>query len=326
MKKLLSMFVVIVLLISNISIVAEAKNISSFDNNVKILKSEENNDEKIEISSTDKTIEYYYENNDFIIAISQLPNGKFDIVKNDKTINEVTQDFVEIDEIRKLVKYSTDYNISVNNVSEELLFTEIKELLQNKELILKNVVDIENKVINEKANTIESYLAGIDIAEKIDNALSECYGYPYSERSLDSLTQNGYTAYLTESMHFERYKHYSWFIDAYTTITAVSGWMGITQATVMQIFYTIFNTAISAYSIANDVTGNKYVANVHYNKMVRVFSIYPYRAGKTIPGYAYVGDRDASYEQKGSIREDNDFNENRTLMETGINNYINYYE
>ena len=69
--------------------------------------------------------------------------------------------------------------------------------------------------------------------------------------------------------------------------------MGVPQSVVAWIFYTT-SSATGVISIINDVTGNKYYANVNYNKEVKVESVYPYRAGKTVYSYAYVGDKRAA--------------------------------
>ena len=75
--------------------------------------------------------------------------------------------------------------------------------------------------------------------------------------------------------------------------------------------------------MVNSFNSYEYVANVHWNKEVQVGSIYPYRAGKTIKGRVLVGDIDESY-RKGKTNKHSDFDDNKLLMRTGINNAINF--
>ncbi|MDO5714482.1 MAG: hypothetical protein Q4Q07_08625 [Tissierellia bacterium] len=84
-----------------------------------------------------------------------------------------------------------------------------------------------------------------------------------------------------------------------------------------------YTTATGVVSLVNSFTSYEYVANVHWNKEVKVGSIYPYRAGKTIKGRVLLGDSDAAY-RKGKTKQHSDFDNNKSLMRTGINNYINY--
>lgn len=71
----------------------------------------------------------------------------------------------------------------------------------------------------------------------------------------------------------------------------------------------------------NSFRSYEYVAEVLYTKTVKVGSIYPYTSGKTIKAKALVGDLRASY-VRGKTRKSQDFDNNRSLMITGINNYL----
>lgn len=92
--------------------------------------------------------------------------------------------------------------------------------------------------------------------------------------------------------------------------------------TVAAIFATI-GIGSGIIGIAKDYTSNEYVANVHWNKVVQVRDIFPYRAGKTINGRIILGDIGAAYD-KGKENKNWDFDDNNQLMRTGIKNYIQF--
>lgn len=74
-----------------------------------------------------------------------------------------------------------------------------------------------------------------------------------------------------------------------------------------------YTTATGVVSLLNSFNSYEYVANAHWNKEVKVGSIYLYRAGKTIEGRVLLGDNDASY-RKGNIRQHYDFDDNKALI------------
>lgn len=204
-------------------------------------------------------------------------------------------------------KDSCDFNIGLNDQDIEKYISgfELKEEY--------NVSDFE---------VGETRASEYEIARRIDEKLSEYYGSTYSNKFIDSMYEQGKYARLYESMHFERYKYHSWWLDFGTAVGLVATIVSWPTTTIMAICAT-YTTATGVVSLANSFNSYEYVANVHWNKEVKVGSIYPYRAGKTVKGRVLLGDIDAAY-KKGKTNKHSDFDDNKSLMRTGINNYILY--
>lgn len=157
----------------------------------------------------------------------------------------------------------------------------------------------------------------------IDEALENKYGSRYSNKYLTSLYNRGVHAKLYETMSFHRTKkYYSIFFVAGTALGLASIKMGIPQTVIGQIFY-IGPNAAGVLGLLYDAFGNKYNADVNYNKEVKVENIYPYRAGKTVYSYSYIGDDNASLTYRKTSK-DSDFDNNVELLHQGISNYLEY--
>lgn len=124
-------------------------------------------------------------------------------------------------------------------------------------------------------------------------------------------------------MHFECYNYSSWWLTSGTAIGIVATWLSC-PVKVIQAICATYTTATGVVSLLNSFNSYEYVANAHWNKEVKVGSIYPCRAGKTIEGRVLLGDNDASY-RKGNIRQHYDFDDNKALMRKGIEKYIQYH-
>ncbi len=161
------------------------------------------------------------------------------------------------------------------------------------------------------------------VADKIGKELEDEFGNEHTNKYLASKTYNGYTGYLYQGMSFYMTKKISWLLIAGSTVGLVMGIMSLPASTVMAIFFTTFSSATGVYSIVSDITSNKYEANVNYMKTVKVKDMYPYRAGKTVYNYAYVGDKAAALTFR-KVSEHFDFDNNTGLIETGIKNYIEF--
>lgn len=276
---------------------AHGAEVNIVTNNVSTLFINEVNDEFIQLDEIDGVLYYFRDTSKFTVTITQYKSGYVEIAYKDKTNNSV-----------KVFDAGVKPRMNLNN------FSEISKL---------EGVDTLKVIETIDANTINyNRESEYEIAKRIDNKLSEYYGSPYYGKFRGSLTKEGYTANLYESMHFERYKYYNWFLIAGTAISTVATIVSWPASTIMRIFAT-YTTGTGVVAIINDFTSYEYVANAHWNKEVKVGSVYPYRAGKTINGRVILGDIDAAY-RKGTTRQDYDFDDNRLLMETGIYNYINY--
>lgn len=183
--------------------------------------------------------------------------------------------------------------------------------------------DTQENVSLYEAETINTTRdSSTEIAAKVDAELTSIFGSPYTNTYRAYLKQDGYTAYLYETMYFERYKYTSWALNSGATLATVASLIALPESVCLQIF-TFVGAAATGYSLYSDVTSNKYVADVHNSKSVRVSNTYPYRAGRTEYGYCYVGDKDAAYVSRNRVVEDSDFSDNTSLLQTGIYNYIN---
>lgn len=215
-----------------------------------------------------------------------------------------------------ITQNSTLNNIKIDlpDFSSGLNDKDIEQYVSNCEL--KEEYNVSDFEINEfRASDYE-------IARRIDKKLSEYYGSTYSSKLIDSMSEQGKYAKLYERMHFERYKYHNWWLDAGTAIGLVATVVSWPATTIAAICAT-YTTATGVISLVNSFRSYEYVANVHWNKEVKVGSIYPYRAGKTTKGRVLLGDKDAAY-KKGKTTKHSDFDDNKGLMRIGINNYIEY--
>lgn len=275
-------------------------------------------------------------------------NHEFELEEND-----IWETYDEIDGVKYYFKDTPEYTLNVikDSITRVYLKDKKADILKVYEddsntattdkmfnTIEKDVFNSNYRLISqdirqsfEKLNLKEEYKVSdfkigelrttdYEIAKRIDNKLSEYYGSPYSNKLIDSLSEKGKYAKLYESMHFECYKHLNWWFDAGTTIGVVATIVSWPTTIIGTIFAT-FTTATGVASLVNSFNSYEYVANVHWNKEVQVGSIYPYRAGKTIKGRVLVGDIDESY-RKGKTNKHSDFDDNKLLMRTGINNAI----
>ena len=284
------------------------------DGDVETIISTVTDTEVEEISRIDGMYTYFHDTPEYTMAISVYASGTMEIAKYDKVAKTLNQ---KIESVSEVVSVAT---LTVQN--PENLFASLEQMTNSGMIVLNENLDSMLYVENS-GSMISVYDTESQIAAKIDAELTSIFGSPYSNKYRGSLSSQGYTAYLYESMHFERYKYYSWFLNAGATLSAVAALISLPASTVLKIC-TFIGTAATGYSLYSDMTANKYVANVHNNKTVKVGTNYPYRAGKSQYGYCYVGDKSAAYTSGNKVNKDYDFDDNNALMRTGINNYINY--
>lgn len=300
---------------------------ASDNEEIQVLLSYEENGEQTEISVYDGTYMYYNDANNCVVSINIYPDGYIDIAKNDKSLDYVESSIIDSTSENSIEMLNCDDEETSTVIDEMSSFNE-SELLGFFEGIKENVLDgtIDLDERTEKNESEEeayaSRASSADIAKKIDKALTDEYGEPYSAKQIASLTSKGYTAYLYRSMSFDRYKKTSWALAIGTTLANVVSTLSLPQSTVLKILTFVKNAGTSVYKLAKSTDAYKYVANVNTYKEVKVKSLYPYRAAKTQYGTAYVGDKTAAYIYNKTSK-DSDFDNNTTLMQKGIENYIN---
>lgn len=282
---------------------------------VEIFVSTVTDDEVKEISRSNGMYMYFHDTPEYTIAINMYSSGILEIAKYDKINTSLNQ---KVGNVNEILSFSTSTLTAQNS---ESLFASLEQMTNAGALVLDE--NLDNMLYSNTTSTMGVNDDETEIAAKIDAELTSIFGSPYSNVYRDSLYSQGYTAYLYESMHFERYKHYSWFLNAGATLSAVAALISLPTSVVLKIC-TFVGTAATGYSLYSDITANKYVANVHNNKTVKVGTNYPYRAGRSEYGYCYVGDKSASYVSRDKVSQDYDFDDNEALMQTGIYNYINY--
>ncbi|MBN2898877.1 MAG: hypothetical protein JXO44_08885 [Clostridia bacterium] len=283
----------------------------SVNGDFKIIERILNDDGEVvkEISEYQGNLYYYEKNKDQTIAIDMTRSGQVDIHKKSNSSKNTV--------IASKTIEATD-KVSLKN---------IQATSKDKVALIQQ---LRNDVVNGKIQLTEkSYSSSFEMAEikstrsvasKIDDALEEEYGAPYSNKLIAGKSKDGVYAKLYESKSFYRTKKTSWIINAGTTIGIAAILLGVPQSTIAWIFYTA-STGTGVVSIINDVTGNKYIANVNYNKEVEINDVYPYRAGKTVYSYAYVGDKRAALEYRKTT-QNSDFSDNIGLLDIGIRNYL----
>ncbi len=272
-------------------------------------------DEAKEISRANGMYMYFHDTPEYTIAINIYASGILEIAKYDKVAESLNQ---KVGNVNEILGFSASTLTAKNS---ESLFASLEQMTGAGSLVLDE--NLDNMLYSNTTSTMSVSDDESEIAAKIDTELTSIFGSPYSNKYRGSLTSQGYTAYLYESMHFERYKHYSWILNAGATLSAVAALISLPASTVLKIC-TFVGTAVTGYSLYSDMTANKYVANVHNNKIVKVGTIYPYRSGRSEYGYCYVGDKSAAYVSRDKVSKDFDFDDNNALLETGIYNYINY--
>lgn len=320
-KKIIALFLSLVLTTSSFTF-AHANNVKYDDENeFDTIIYEESDNEIVELIELDGTYFYFQDTDEYTLSITKYPSGNVNVVKNDKLNNSLEESIITENQDNEIQMFSArdiDIISEMKLLSERVLDNQI-ELETDLSHYFENVVtyDEEEVIIDGNIHSNRS------VASLIDEELSGEFGSPYNDRLRGGLSYRGYSASLYESMHFTRSKYTSWFINAGTAVGIVASLMGIPTSLVLKIF-TYTSIGVGVYSIIADVTGNKYYADVHNNKTVKVKDIYPYRAGRSEYGFCYVGDKSAAYQSRNKVRQDYDFDDNTGLMRKGIDNYIDF--
>lgn len=280
---------------------------------VSILSSRAAEGDTMELANVDGAYMYFHDTEAYTLAITVYCNQKVEIAKNDKIENVLLLKNCDLSDLQE-----AQFAVFASDSVDEVFSNMEAEINQS-----NFAFDTQENISLYEAETINTTRdSSTEIAAKVDAELTSIFGSPYTNTYRAYLKQDGYTAYLYETMYFERYNHISWTLDIGSSLVAVASVVKLPESICLRIF-TFVGTALTGYSLYSDVTSNKYVANVHNSKSVRVSNTYPYRAGRTEYGYCYVGDRDAAYVSANRVTEDSDFSDNTSLLQTGIYNYIN---
>ncbi|MCX8074333.1 MAG: hypothetical protein N2749_01945, partial [Clostridia bacterium] len=199
MKKILSTMLAISMIFISIPIHASEKSDGKIQKiDMKILKQFETSEEKVEICEINGVIYYYKDTIDKTITITKDLNGKIYISCKNKEINKLKTGEIELKYRYPKINLLEEFNNIVNSLSfDDKSFT--------------NTVSLDKMQYTTKESEYE-------IAKRIDDKLKSVYGSPYNDKYISSLSELGETAYLYESMHFERYKYRSWALNAGTAI------------------------------------------------------------------------------------------------------------
>lgn len=221
-------------------------------------------------------------------------------------------DYSEIEELINSCQLVEEYKMDDFLLEE----SNIDDLSEDNNLLSQNAGVLQEKI--DLDEEVELNASTTSVASRVDRKLRSYYGSPFSNRHIGTYREKGKTAKLYHSMHFERYKYHSWGLVAGTTVGMVASIVSLPASTILATCAFV-SVGAGFYGLAKSFTANEYVANVHWNKVVQVGSIYPYRAGKTIKGRIFLGDIDAAYSKKGT-NQNWDYDDNLLLMKTGIKN------
>lgn len=280
---------------------------------VEVLNKDVSLNESTELSVLDGVYMYFHSTDDYTLSIAIYPTARVEIAKKDKNTDMLSQKVCTLNDIQTL----NVQQLSPTNICS--CFDEMEALTNLDEFPFDSQTNTAGDMLSDTSRTASS---DADIAAKIDAELISIFGNTYTDKYLGNLTRSSCTAYLYETKSFERYHYTHWLLNAGTLITVIASWIDLPASQCLRIFNYV-GSALSAYSIISDVTANKYVANVHNRKTVKVRSYYPYRAGRSEYGYCFIGDKAATYVSSNNVVKDFDFDDNTALMETGIDLFLN---
>lgn len=148
-------------------------------------------------------------------------------------------------------------------------------------------------------------------------------GWPtaYTNVVRGTKTQNNVTATLYHTLSYSIQDYDYTFIAAKTALSVLITLTGLPASRIKAII-TIVLVADGIYQTAKDVNLGSFDTYAYENKDVRVGSIRPYWAGRTVKWTALVGDIGASLQQDYENKH-NDFFDNNAILETGLYNYFN---
>jgi hypothetical protein len=313
MKKVLSLVLVLVLafgMVTSSFASSRLDSLESVDKDFNIIEQVKDKEGEVikEISEYNGVVYYFEKSDEYIITIDMDLNNDMHVNKKNNIEKDNTFYSTVLKPNKKIVG---DKSMQLDN--KITLIKETRDGVVNEKIFLKaKKYETNNSIVeNQKSSTV---------AEKIGEALEDKYGSEYSNRLIGGRTEQGIYAKLYESKSFYMNKSFNYFAASGTAVGLVALFWGMPQNTIAWICY-CYTTGTGVLAVFNDVTGNKYTANVNYNKRVKINSTYPYRAGKTIYSYALVADKAAHLDYR-KVRKNFDFDDNILLLSTGIENYL----
>ena len=210
---------------------------------------------------------------------------------------------------------------------------DVKVLEYVKEEVLNNGIVIEKHSIQEFATVtdltegeeVNLLQAGTFSVSKINNSLAEVYGAQYTNKYLTSMTRDGYTGYLYEHMTFGSSPKTSFFFNALASIGIVATAVGTPITGLLGIAAWI-SAAGGAYQLLKPTDFDQWNSTVYLQKEVKVGTVYPYRAFYDRSLISVTGDRgNAALSSVKSTYKSSDYDNNSSILNTGITNYILYH-
>lgn len=293
MKKVISILLVVILLVSAVSGYAAECPLTQ-DADFEVLDNSATLNYTSEIVSVNDLQKYYFDNDQYTITIEELENGSKNAYYKNKSQNTI---------------YS--YNIIDTSTFDEI---RVKILNENYEPI--SVASLATPSVSARVRS--------DPAQLIGTKLAGTYGQQYTEKFITSILYEGYYGGIYEDMSFYMTKKIDYLAYAGVAATLVATALSWPLSSVMLVC-TCVSLASGIVAIKNDVTASVYTAKVGYEKNVHVLSNTTYCVGKTITYDALVGDKDCALKHINTIKDGN-FDNNTQILQTGIDNYIKYWK
>lgn len=204
--------------------------------------------------------------------------------------------------------------------SSDIDFDQIKSKIIDKS-IPTNEISLDNLKPRNLINKQSVLRSSSSDAQLIGEELARVNGKQFSNKFLASMSKNGITAKLYQSMYFNIYDGAltDFYFDVGTTLAVAAVTLDISVTLAKSLLGSAVKLVNGEYQISKGAGVSKYYAEVVYYKEVRVGSDSPYRASREIDFTPYV----CSSERKVILNKtndfaDSDFNDNRALLEKGI--------
>jgi len=335
LKKIFYYFLVSTLFISMFSLASGLSVSAATSSNKVIEKNEGYYSEAFEVNG----VKYFYEDNEeYTISITTSLNGDRIIAYKDKLGGNENEIYYLNETSNTLkTKYKNEPIYTTNIEMTSLQTSDIKNLENIKEKVLNNEIKLEKKSIQDFAEVthlVESEDVSLlepkiisnstTSASKVYQALAEEYGQQYTYKYLSSLTKSGYTGYLYEHMTFGAYEKTSLLFDAATSIGIIATALGTPISGLIGIAAWV-SAGFASYELLMPTEFKKWNATVYKQKVVKVKSIYPYRAFYDRHLTAVTGSKGtAVLSNVKRTYKSSDYDSNYTLLSKGIDYYIRY--
>lgn len=333
MKKLLFSVLIFTVVISTLGLSSNSNVSYAAESNSVKKEKEGNYSESFELDG----VHYFYEDTEiYTLTITKASTGEETIVYKDKLSKDEDEIYYQykpgITEPRnesKMLKATAGVKI------KSLKPADVKDLKKIKEKVLNDKTILEKRSIKDFASLVDSTenngsgeftaTATTTITNRINSALSSVYGSQYSFKYVSSLYKNGYYGYLYQHMSFSHTPKMSWWFDALAGIGIIATVVGTPISTLIGLAAWT-SSAVGAYVLLMPTEFNKWNAYVYYTKEVKVASIYPYRSYYTRRHTAVTGSLGgAALSSLESSTKSTDYDNNSSILNTAIDNYIRYY-